>query len=76
MSIMDRPRRPRSTVIEIDVADYIDGPIDPVLDENDCRWMLDCVARAHRCLVASHPNPQEAITMLERIMPMLTKAAK
>lgn len=59
--------RRRDTVIEIDVADYLDG-FDEALDEHDAVYVRNCLEDARGCLNRPERSTPEAIEFIERAL--------
>jgi hypothetical protein len=67
-------RKGRSTIIEIDVRDYLDEFSDEILDAVDCRYVRDNLQDARRCLNRPERSLSEAIEYIERALGTVTKA--
>lgn len=65
----------RRTVIEIDLADYMDD-LDEALDTRDCIYMRSELEEARRCLNRPERNVYEAIEHIERALAKVNVALK
>jgi hypothetical protein len=77
LTTIARRRHRKSTIVEIDLADYMDDLLmDDLLEREEILELHDHLERAHGRLCARDPNVLEALIFLERALALTGPAAR